>query len=126
MSKLIAVEGCTLTIDTGTGTAAISTAPSTVLKAQGKKVYAGDLTVNVTNGVSGSCGTSTPATGTGTISPGSTKVKTGGNFVVLEDDESGTITMNGQEPASPSGTQACSYTLKVKISAAGQIKAKAE
>lgn len=65
----------------------------------------------------------TAVPGLGTINTTAIETKADGMEANRVDDESGTITINGID----SGTSApCSFGLKVFISDAGQIKAKAQ
>lgn len=110
--KNIAVEGCTLSEPT----AQITTPASTKVKADGKGVYSGPLTISI-SGYSGQ-GIEV-GTGTDTLQPTATKVKVEGKMVILEGDQV-TITVTGQTPQGASA----SVPVNVKIQDAGQSKAK--
>lgn len=126
MSKLIAVQGCTLEIvEEGKSALSkqISTSPSSNVKFDGKGAYSGTLQIvlsEYTGGaiVSGSGATVTP----GTLSGSAQYVKIDGNSAVLEGDTSDTITVFGLDSMGHSVTDTCT----VKISDAGQDYVKGE
>ena len=113
MKAYYAVQGCQLQIMSGAGVATITTPPSTKLKAAGKPVYTGPLSVSV-SGFSGSV-VSSGGTGVGTINPTSTS-KSDGKGIVREGDTSQPITVSG---VNASGLPA-SEVVTVKIVSAGQ------
>lgn len=119
MMAFYAVQGCQLQIMSGAGVATITTPPSTKLKANGKPVYIGPLTVSVT-GFSGAVVTG-GGTGTGTINPTSIG-KTEGKGIVREGDTSQPITISG---VNASGSPATEVTT-VKIVSAGQMVTRGE
>lgn len=123
MSKYIAVVGMTLGFvnPAHSGTITVTGASSTKVKAGGQFVYQTSLTISITAGTDGSI---TNATGTGTITATATKVKAETKLVLRVDDLSDVITMTGTNPAPPPPT--ATYTTQVKITNAGQTKAKAE
>ena len=125
--KELAVDGCTLSIQAGGGTGDISitTLPSIKAKKvpESKGIYSGDMIIAVSNGVNGSCGTSAKATGGGSIVPTSIKNKVENKSVIRTGDKNLVpILMTGTEPASPSGTKACTYNITVEVTDAGQTK----
>lgn len=119
MKAFYAVQGCQLQIMSGAGVATITTAPSIKLKAGGKPVYTGPLTVSVT-GFSGSVVTG-GGIGAGTITPTSIS-KSEGKGIVREGDTSQPITISG---LNASGSPATEVTT-VKILSAGQTAAGGE
>ena len=125
--KAIAVQGCTIAHDTGSGasggTFTVTSVPSIKCKAGGNGIYKGTLAFtwaggNYTGGV--------PGTGvaSGTINFTATKTKADGQFVLRQDD---TGTMNGTV-GNPSGTPPTLpiTSAPVKISNAGQTKVSGE
>lgn len=121
--KNITVEGCTLQLQSGTGTITITPGQtSTKVKADGKAVYK-TLKFTISGYTGGTITVSGSGSGSGEINASATKVKVEGNAVFLEGDQSATITLNGLQP-SGSGTAPATATDIVKISDAGQSKAK--
>lgn len=110
--KNIAVQGCTL----NEPTASITTPPSTKVKADGKPVYRGTLTISITGytgqGISGGAGV-------GTLTGSAQKIKIESQPAVLEGDQA-TISVTGATPAGPPAT----VPVTVSIQNAGQDKAK--
>ena len=119
IAKKIAVQGCTVIIDApNTGNAIITGSPSQKCTQDDVPIYEGNmLAVTVSNCSNGTCGN---ASGSGFIRGSSEKTNTDANGVIREDDESDDITVNGTLIASPHS--ACSFTVKVKVQNAGQIK----
>lgn len=126
MSKLIAVNGCTIGHSVGSpvsgGTFTITSVASTKVKAEGKGVYKTTIAFTFTGGtfVGGSSGT---ALGSGSITATATKVKAEGGFVVIEGD---TGTLTGTYVPIPTPPPTVSFTSNVEITDAGQTKAKAK
>lgn len=123
MGKYIAVEGCTLSLSTGTGTITISTQPSNVLKAGGKGVYCGNLNFSITGYSSTVVTVAGSGSATGSISPTSTTVSSKGNKAVLEGDNT-TVTVTGLA-YSGSSTVTVTETVIVTVESAGQTVVKA-
>lgn len=123
--KNIAVEGCTLQFQNGgTGTITITSGQtSQKVKADGNAVY---KTLNFTiSGYTGQAITvSGSGSGSGSINATAQHVKVEGQPVFLEGDQSATITINGLQPAPGGGTTSATATEIVKITNAGQSKAK--
>lgn len=127
--KNIVVDGCTLEFQRGGGpNTAISINPnqlSSTTKAGGKAVY-NTLKFTV-SGYSGQDITiEESGSGSGEIIATATKVKADGKVVILEGDESLEFTITGLKP-NPygSGTVTAYATEVVKVTKAGQDKAKA-
>lgn len=135
MSKLIAVQGCTIkyeieTPDSGTVTlsATLSTADAKV-KSGGNKAYKDKITITVISGsVSLDNTPSGASSGEGTVPPGSITIEgtsqkntTSGDKFVLEDDE-GSSTFSCIFPATttPPGTIAYPVTIKAIVDDPGQ------
>lgn len=123
--KNIVVEGCTLQFQNG-GSGTITITPgqtSTKVKADGKAVY---KTLNFT--ISGYTGQSITiagsGAGSGSINATAQHCKVEGQPVFLEGDQSATITINGLQPVPGGGTGPATATEIVKITNAGQTKAK--
>ena len=119
--KNIAVKGCTLELQSGTGDIEITGTESTKVKADGKAVYT-EINFSISNYMGGNI-TNGDGQGTGSIIASAQKVKVEGNAVILEGDESATITLDGTQPG-PSGSQPATATDTVKVSDAGQSKVK--
>lgn len=121
--KEIAVQGSTLKFQNPahSGTITITTPPSTNTKVDSKGVYAGVLTVTISNGSDGSI---TNATGTGTITPTALFVKVDGQLVIRKGDFSIPITMTGQNPSPPPPTS--TYLTTVEIDDPNQTNTKAD
>jgi hypothetical protein len=113
----VANEDATLDHDVDEATLSITTPAKIKVKAGGKKVYAGPMTIVVSNAVSGSC---VSAAGVVVITPTAEKVKVESSLVIREGDE-GTGMATGVE-----GTQACTFDITVSIDEAGQSKVRAQ
>ena len=127
MSKLIAVEGMTLTFDPSTvqGSIQITGQPSLKSKQDGSAVYLDGLTLvisGVTNPPAGAT-IPDPVPAIGSINSTAEKTKDDGVLVLLEGDTTDDITSNPQIPGTPPTPSPVTY--KIKVSVAGQIKAKA-
>lgn len=121
MTKNIAVKGCTLSLSVGVGTVSITSPESTSVKFDGKGCYSGPLNVSVSN-FADTTTQIVQGAGVGVINPTGTKVKVGGNFVVLEGD-SCDVTVTGINSASGSPL---TQLVNVKITNTGQTKGVAE
>lgn len=119
MMAYYAVQGCQLQLMSGAGVATIATPPSTKLKAGGKPVYVGALSINV-SGFSGAVITG-GGTGAGTLNPTSTS-KSDGRAIVREGDVSQPITVSGPNASGSPATE----VVTVKIVSAGQTSARGE
>lgn len=128
MSKLIAVEGMTLTIDPPTvlGIISIIGTPSLKTKQDSKAIYLDGLEIQVSGVTVPTAGATIPdpTPASGNIISTAVKTKDDGTLVLLEGDETGTISSSPQIPGTPPAPYPVNYT--VKISVAGQLKAKAE
>ena len=128
--KLIAVEGCSLEFQNGGyPNTAISVTPgqvSTKVKAGGKGVYKSiKFTISGYTASSALKPTWIPLSGSGQgeITATSQHVKVEGNKVLLEGDQSASITIIGQEQQGSSVVPS-QVTEVVKITSAGQTKVK--
>jgi len=116
MGKEVAVEGCTLSLDVA-GSASFTETPSTKVKAGGQFIYKNNTQVTVPIGASdGTC--TTTSAGVGYMPATSLKNRVEGNTPLRVDDEV-TIPLI---PGVLSGGGACSLTVKVTITNAGQTK----
>jgi hypothetical protein len=126
MSKLLAVEGMTLTIDPPTvlGTITITGLPMNKAKQDGSKVYLDGLSVSISGVTNPSAGATIPdpVPAVGNINSSAIKTKQDGTLVLFVGDETSTITSNPLIPGLPPTPSPVNY--KVKISVAGQLKAK--
>lgn len=119
--KNVVVEGCSLVANTGLGTIKIETPASEKVKANNSKVYAGTLSISISN----LAGTGfTNGSGIGTLTGSAMKNKIDGQPVVLEGDQSDEILVNATTTSSPP-TQIQVPTI-VTITVAGQTVYKAE
>ena len=124
MSELIAVVGCTISHAAGstiTGGAFVITTPPSAKTSAGQPAYRGPISFTFSGGSEPTVVAGT-VTGSGTINPTAVKVKADALAVVREGD-TGTLTGTGTNPAPPPATLPVSGP--VEISAAGQVKAKA-
>lgn len=123
MSENIAVQGCTLTFNVGDGQKQITTQPSSVMKCDGKGVYTKEIVVTVSGYTGGQI--TDPQTGAGsiTIKSSASSVKSEGEFVLLEGDESEETELIG---TSGGGQSVAKQKVKLKISSAGQSVVKGE
>lgn len=121
--KYIATEDCEWEFESNaeTGTIKVTDGISEKVKADGKKVLIGTITISISNyagkGITG-------GSGVGTLDASATKVKAEGKAVVLEGDESGDIFVTGTNTAPP--PPQLTVMVKVKVKKAGQTKVKAE
>ena len=122
--KNIAVEGCTLSLSSGTGQVSITTTPSSKVLLDGKKAYFGNLQISISAFTSPTITVSSSGSGSGTLSPTSQKVKSENNAAVLEGDKA-QITVTGQA-ISGTTTVVVTEIVTVTISSAGQEKVKGE
>jgi len=120
MSKELAVVGMTFKFvnPAHSGTVNVTGSASTKLKAGGQFVYKDNLTISIVNGSDGS--TTINATGTGTMTATSIKLKTENVKPLREGDKSIVITMTGDNMSPPPPTM--TYTTQVEIDNAGQNK----
>ena len=120
MGKALAVDGCTLIIQGGTGpTPSITNQPSTKVLADGKGVFFKEIKVSL-SGVTAGTITNSDGQGEGTITGTGTKITdANGDPAVLEGDVSANITVNGTM-TTQSGPQKASGVVTVKVSKAGQ------
>lgn len=121
--KLVAVEGATLKITTIGASAdlQIATPGSPNDEHENKSVLRGPIVVVATNGKKGTCGSVTPAVGSGPIIPTATKDKSNGLAVIRKGDGV-TIQMGGTAP----GPVACSFSMDVEIDDPGQTTVKGQ
>ena len=121
--KNVAVVGCTVTLNPGTGVAQITTQASLKVKADGKGVYFGNIDVSVSGYSDNTITVPGSGSGTITIKPSAQKVKVEGDYVILEGD-SGDAMIDGM--AQQGQTQvAVKSKVTAKIEVAGQMKVKA-
>lgn len=120
MGKNIAVKGCTLVIQGGSGPPpTITNQPSSDITVGGKGVFFKEIKVSL-SGVTAGTITNSDGQGTGSITgTGADVLDANGDKAVLEGDVSASITVNGTM-STPSGPQSASGTVTVKVSAAGQ------
>lgn len=120
--KLVAVVGCTLTVTptapATSGSAAVQTAPSTTVRAQGAAVYRGPIVVGVTGVVAAPDYTQVPATQPVTITP-TTGLGLADTQAIVRQDDQGTGVVN---LVSPSGNPPLAVPVTVVVSDAGQTK----
>jgi hypothetical protein len=102
-------------------TFAITSAPKTKVKAEGKPVYAGGITVSITAATNGTC-TQTGGPVTGTITPDATKSRAEGALVNRVDDEGTQLSI----PGLTGGGAGCTVLLTPIVDDAGQTKVKAQ
>ena len=127
--KNVVVEECQFEISVGgavigSGNVSISSAASintkVIVGVQKKGVYAGAMSISVSNYADASIA---QGTGAGVITPSATKTKVDNQPVVLEGD-SGEVVLSGVIPGTT--TAVTGYTVTVKINSAGQSTVKAE
>jgi hypothetical protein len=121
MGKAIAVQGCTLVISSGGSgpNPTVTSQPSTQVLINTKGVFFKEIKFSVSGANAGEI-TNSDGHGSGTILATGTYVLDGsGNKVVLLDDESASVTLNGTKPGSE-GPEPATGTIKVKVSNAGQ------
>lgn len=116
--KNIAVQGCVLDCVF----AQIQTPPIQSVKCEGKAVYAGSLTIQITGYSSAVITVPGSGSGSGTLQGSAANVKIEGKSAVLEGDNV-TITVNGQATSGTS-TIPVSEPVTVSISSAGQTSVK--
>lgn len=123
MSKNVAVQGCTLTLNVGDGQKQITTQPSSVMKCSGKGVYTKEIVVSISGYTGGQI--TDPQTGAGsvTIKSSASSMKSEGEFVLLEGDESEETELTG---TSGGGQSIAKQKVKLKIQSAGQSFVKGE
>lgn len=121
MGKNIAVDGCQLEDSTGGGDVSIESDPSDKVKADGKGIYFGAVSVKVENsyGPNGAI-TDGNGAGTGTITGTGSAIKSGGQNALLEGDTA-TIQVSGTTtPPGGSPTPVGPVSVTVKVTSAGQ------
>lgn len=121
--KELAVEGCSLELDHGSGSVSISTTPSTVVKADGKGCYKGSISFSI-SGFKGTKILNPDGAGSGSISGSAQYTKIEGSSAVLKDD-SVTVTLTGTA-GQGSSQHPETEDVTVKVSDAGQTYAKGE
>ena len=117
--EYIAVNGCELALDHGSGSISISSTPSTKVKAGGKGCYKGKISFSV-SGFSGTKITNSNGSGSGNISGSAEHVLIEGDSAVLANDEV-TVTLKGTAGTGQSEHQE-SEDVTVKVKKAGQDK----
>lgn len=110
------------------GTITIVTAPSLVCKAGGLAIYKGDIELLIQNVTAPGAGATIvdPASVvglSGTIKPTAEFVKSEGDFVLRENDETDTINTTPKIPGSPNPVD-YPTSFKVRVKTAGQDNAK--
>ena len=121
MGKAIAVQGCTLVISSGGSgpNPTITSQPSTQVLVSNKGVFFKEIKFSVSGANAGSI-SNNDGHGSGTILATGTYILDGSsNKVVLLDDESASVTLNGTKPG-PDGPEPATGSVKVKVSNAGQ------
>jgi hypothetical protein len=122
MGKEVAVKGCHLTISSGGSgpEPTIKSQPSDDVLVSGKGVFFGEIKFEV-SGVTAGDIANADGKGEGTIKGTGSNILliSGSKKVVLKDDESASVTVNGTKP-SQSGSAPASGSIKVKVSNAGQ------
>lgn len=122
MGKEVAVNGCHLVISSGGSgpEPTITSQPSSDVLVSGKGVFFGEIKFKVSGVTSGDIANA-DGKGEGTILGTGSKILlvAGSKNVVLKDDESAQITVNGTKP-SQSGPVPASGKIKVKVSSPGQ------
>lgn len=119
--KLVAVEGMTIEYTVGSVVASATEVlgpASLTVSVDGKGVYAGSLSISVTNATDGSGASA--GMGSGVFVPSSSYCTADGEKVLLEGDEA-TIQVAGTKSGEP-----FSWTLTAKIKSAGQDSVSAE
>lgn len=117
--KYIAVEGCQLQLQSGTGNISVTGTTSSKVKYGGKAAYK-ELKFSI-SGYLGGAITNSDGQGSGSINATAQKVKIEGNSAILEGDTSSTITISGTT-TTQSGTVKVTATDTVKVTSAGQQK----
>lgn len=118
-NKFVAVEGCTLTLSSGTAVSINITSPaSTTDKASKKGIYFGTLSISIQGFTSEKIDAG--GIGIGVLNPTANYVNSHGQKVVRVDDVSEQITVTGTKSGNPA-----TDIVTVKISNAGQNKVKA-
>lgn len=121
--KNIAVEGCTLQLQSGTGTITINPGQTSIkVKCSGKAVYTA-LKFTVSGYTGGAITVAESGAGSGEIVATAKKTLVESKAVFLEGDKSTVITLNGLQP-SGSETAPATATDTVIIQNAGQSKVK--
>ena len=122
MGKEIAVQGCHLVISSGGSgpEPTITSQPSDDVLVSGKGVFFGEIKFKV-SGVTAGDIANADGKGEGTIQGTGSNILliAGSKKVVLKDDESASVPVNGTKP-SQSGPQPASGSIKVKVSSTGQ------
>lgn len=119
--KYIAVEGCQLQLQSGTGNISVTGTTSTKVKCGGKAAYK-ELKFSI-SGYLGGAITNSDGQGSGSINATAQKVKIEGNSAILEGDASATITITGTT-TTQSGPVTVTAADTVKVTSAGQQKVK--
>lgn len=117
--KNIVVKGCDFSVDDIPFNGVSITSPASITnKCDGKASYSGDIVIAVTNWIDDGIA---QGTGVGTLSGSAKKTKIDDKNAVLEGDDCDVI-LSGVDPKS--GSPVTGYSVKVKITGAGQIKGK--
>ena len=119
MGKNIAVNGCELEDETGGGTVNISTSPSAKVKADGKGIYFGPISISVSGSDGGGSIGDGNGTGTGTITGTGGSVTSGGQPALLEGDTA-TVYVSGTTTSGSTVTPVPNVPVTVKVKKAGQ------
>lgn len=118
--KAVAVDGCTLeVVAPGTGDITITSDPSDEILADGNGVFFKEIKFKVENSNGGGPVANGDGKGEGSIIATGSKILGNGDPVVLLDDMSASVTINGTKPSS-SGSEPASGAVVVKVSDAGQ------
>lgn len=119
MRKNIAVKGCELEDETGGGTVSISTSPSDKVKADGKGIYFGPISISVSGSDGGGLIGDGNGAGTGVITGTGSKVTSGGQPALLEGDTV-TVAVTGTTTSGNVVTPVKDVPVTVKVKKAGQ------
>jgi|GEM_PF-3846592 len=126
MMKNAVVEGCTLELSSGSGMIQINTNPSTKGSVQGKEIYKGTMNISVSGFTSTNVPSWIPGSGSGNgVIIGSATKNMLENQPIIKEEDSCTITINGQKQTG-TNTSPATDVITVKITNAGQSVMKVE
>lgn len=120
MGKNIAVDGCELEDTTGGGTVSIESDPSGDVKADGKGVYFGAVSVKVDGSDGGGSITDGNGTGPGFITGTGSAVTSGGQNALLEGDTAVVQVSGTSTPPGGSPTPVGPIPVTIRVKKAGQ------
>lgn len=119
MGKNIAVDGCELEDETGGGTVSISTSPSDKVKADGKGIYFGPISISVSGSDGGGLIGDGNGAGPGVITGTGSSIKSDGQPALLEGDTA-TVLVSGTTTSGSTVTPVLNVSVTVKVKKAGQ------